>query len=103
TDGAEWRIYNAHAPVPIELKLFRSVRLAEDLDQATEVLALLGRDDLRDNRLQELWASYFVHRQVHGALAALFTGQEPPRDLANFVATYTSNLSRADVTASALR
>lgn len=103
TDGAEWRIYNAHAPVPIEQKLFRSVRLAEDLDQAAEVLALLGRDDLRDNRIQELWASYFVDRQVHRALAALFTGQEPPRELVNLVAKNTSNLSRADVKASLMR
>jgi predicted type IV restriction endonuclease len=23
TDGAEWRVYNAHAPVPVEHKLFR--------------------------------------------------------------------------------
>jgi hypothetical protein len=63
TDGSEWRIYNAHAPVPIEQKLFRSVRLAEDIDQAAEVLTLLGRDDLRDNRIQELWKSYFVDRR----------------------------------------
>lgn len=103
TDGAEWRIYNAHALVPIEQKLFRSVRLAEDLDQAAEVLALLGRDDLRDNRIQELWASYFVDRQVHDALAALFTGQEPPRELVNLVTKHTSNLSRADVKASLMR
>lgn len=103
TDGAEWRIYNAHAPVPIEQKLFRSVRLVDDPDQAAEVLALLGRDDLRDNRIQELWASYFVDRQVHRALAALFTGQEPPRELVNLVAKHTSNLSRADVKASLMR
>jgi hypothetical protein len=32
TDGAEWRVYNAHAPVPVEHKLFRAVRVAEDLD-----------------------------------------------------------------------
>src|SRR3954471_13633660 len=55
TDGAEWRIYNAHAPVPVEQKLFHSVRLAEDIDRAVDVLTLLGRDDLRDNRIQELW------------------------------------------------
>jgi hypothetical protein len=103
TDGAEWRVYNAHAPVPIEQKLFRSVRLAKDLDYAAEVLALLGHDDLRDNRIQELWESYFVDRQVRSALAALFTGQEPPRELVNLVAKHASNLSRADVKASLMR
>ena len=30
TDGAEWHIYNAHAPVPVEQKLFRTVRLDSD-------------------------------------------------------------------------
>lgn len=29
TDGNEWRIYNSHAPVPVEQKLFRVVRVAD--------------------------------------------------------------------------
>jgi hypothetical protein len=57
TDGAEWRVYNAHAPVPVEHKLFRAVRVAEDLDAAFELLALLSKDNMRDNRLQELCAA----------------------------------------------
>src|SRR5688572_8395811 len=30
TDGDEYRLYNAHAPVPIEEKLFRAVRISDD-------------------------------------------------------------------------
>ncbi|MFE0025440.1 hypothetical protein [Amycolatopsis sp. NPDC059021] len=89
--------------MPVEQKLFRSVRLAEDLNQAAEVLALLGRDDLRDNRIREQWESYFIDRQVHRALVALFTGQEPPRELVNLVAKQASNLTRANVKASLMR
>jgi hypothetical protein len=29
TDGNEWRIYNSHATVPVEQKLFRVVRIAD--------------------------------------------------------------------------
>src|SRR6266545_410653 len=72
TDGAEWRLYNAHAPVPVEQKLFRAVRLTGDVDGAFELLTLLSKDNLRDNRIQELWRGFFVDRQVSAALAELF-------------------------------
>ncbi|WP_084579905.1 hypothetical protein [Kutzneria sp. 744] len=103
TDGAEWRIYNAHAPVPVEQKLFRSVRLVEDVDEAVDVLALLSKNDMRDNRIQDLWKGYFVDRQVRGALADLFGGQEPPRELVSLIVKQVPNLSRAEVRASLMR
>ncbi|HEV8424609.1 MAG TPA: hypothetical protein VGS14_05415 [Actinomycetes bacterium] len=51
TDETEWRLYNAHAPVPVEQKLFRAVRLTEDIDAAFELLALLSKDNLPALRL----------------------------------------------------
>src|SRR5690242_10018090 len=81
TDGAQWRIYNAHAPVPAEEKLFRSVDIADDPDAAVEILELLSKDNMRENRIQELWQGYFVDRQIHSVLTGLFTGTEPPPDL----------------------
>lgn len=65
TDGSEWRVYNAHAPVPIEQKLFRAVRLEDDVDAVVELLSLLSKDNMRDNRIEELWKGFFVDRQVH--------------------------------------
>jgi hypothetical protein len=103
TDGAEWQVYNAHAPVPVEQKLFRAVRVAEDLDAAFELLALLGKDNLRDNRIQELWRGFFVDRQVYGALDELFNAGEPARDLVALVAKRVPGLSRAEVRASLVR
>jgi hypothetical protein len=103
TDGAEWRVYNAHAPVPVEQKLFRAVRVAEDLDAALELLALLSKDNLRDNRLQELWRGFFVDRQVHAALDELLNAGEPARDLVALVAKRVPDLPRADVRASLVR
>lgn len=103
TDGAQWRIYNAHAPVPIEDKLFRSVDIAQDPDEAVELLGLLSKDNMRENRIQELWQSYFVDRQIHGVLTGLFTGTEPPNDLVTLIAKRTERLSKDDVRASLTR
>jgi hypothetical protein len=103
TDGAEWRVYNAHAPVPVEQKLFRAVRIAEDLDAAFELLALLSKDNMRDNRIQELWRGFFVDRQVHAVLDELFNAGEPARDLVALVAKRVPGLPRADIRASLIR
>jgi hypothetical protein len=103
TDGAEWRLYNAHAPVPVEQKLFRAVRLTEDLDAVFELLALLSKDNLRDNRIQELWRGFFVDRQVNAALVELFNAGEPARDLVALVAKRVPNLPRGDIRASLVR
>jgi hypothetical protein len=103
TDGAQWRIYNAHAPVPAEEKLFRTVDIAATPDGSEEILDLLSKDNMRENRIQELWQGYFVDRQVHGVLTALFTGTEPASDLVNLVAKRTERLGREEVRASLVR
>ena len=51
TDGNEYRVYNAHASVPVEEKLFHTIRATDDDAHAAEILELLARDGLRDNRL----------------------------------------------------
>lgn len=103
TSGAEWRIYNAHAPVPIEEKLFRAVRLRDDVDVAFEVLSLLSKEGMRDNRIEELWRSYFVDRQVNVVLADLFNSGDPARDLVSLVSRRVPTLSRTDVRDSLIR
>ncbi len=81
TNGAEWRIYNAHAPVPLEQKLFRSINLRKVRDEgddvAVRVLGLLAKESMRDNRIEELWTAHFVDRQVHEALDSLFSAGGP--------------------------
>jgi hypothetical protein len=102
TDGAEWRVFNAHAPVPVEQKLFRSVNV-EDVDAALELLSLLGKDNMRENRIEELWKGFFVDRQVKTALTQMFSDAEPPRDLIGLVAKRVPQLKRGEVRASLLR
>lgn len=102
TDGAQWRVYNAHAPVPVEQKLFRSVRV-DEVDDAFELLSLLDKENMRENRIEELWRAFFVDRQVNGALAELFSDAEPPREVVNLVVKRVPQLSRADVRSSLMR
>lgn len=102
TDGAEWRVFNAHAPVLVEQKLFRAVRV-EDVDAAFELLSLLGKDNMRENRIEELWRGFFVDRQVNAALAGMFSDAEPPNDVVNLVAKRVPQLGRADVRSSLMR
>jgi hypothetical protein len=103
TDGASWRVYNTHAPVPVEQKLFRSVAVDDDLDGAMDLLALLSKANMRDNRIDELWKDFYVDRQVRHALEELFNGDEPARGLVNLVHKHVQNLARTEIRASLMR
>ena len=103
TNGAHWRIYNSHAPVPLEQKLFRSFKLLDDLDDAASQLQLLSKANMSDNRIEELWKAYFVDQQVHEALRDLFSGGEPAKALVAAVRHRTKNLTLKDVRTSLTR
>jgi hypothetical protein len=102
TDGSEWRVYNAHAPVPIEQKLFRTVRLEGDTDAAVELLSLLSKENMRENRIEELWKGYFVDRQVHAELIDLFSG-EPVPELVALLDRRLSKLKGEEIRSSLMR
>lgn len=103
TNGAEWRIYNAHAPVPVEQKLYRSVRIADGPGAAAGVLALLSKDAMSRDRIEDLWRSEFVDGQIRSALSELFDGGEPAPELVSLVRRRTRDLSEADVRAALIR
>lgn len=102
TNGAEWRIYNAHAPVPIDKKLFRSVQIEKDPDEAVRVLRLLGKENMGENRIEELWKGYFVDRQVHEVLLDIFSS-EPARELVAAVRHRVPSLTPKEIRASLTR
>ena len=70
TDGDQYSIYNACAPVPLAEKLFRTVRLSDPNSPSEETLLLLSKD--RFNDLENQWDIHFADRQVCGALKHLF-------------------------------
>lgn len=67
TNGDEYRIYNAHAALDVDDKLFRSVCLSDASQESLwlETLALLTKESLRESELESLWKSHFVDRQRH--------------------------------------
>lgn len=77
TDGNEYRLYNAHAPVDADEKLFRTLRLEEDNEaeiQAT--LELLSKSNIAENKLTSLWEAHFVDRQIKFLLESMVTRQD---------------------------
>ena len=65
TNGEEYRIYNAHAAVAVEEKLFRCVVLSRS-DEAylLETLHLLSKEQIRGSLLDRKWRARFVDRNV---------------------------------------
>jgi hypothetical protein len=99
TDGNEWRIYNSHAPVPVEQKLFRVVRVAETDSNSSGTLALLAKTQMADHLIDAFWKSDFVDRQVRDALVRLF-GPEPDPALVRVIRAKATSLSPTEVRAS---
>ena len=81
TDGDEYRLFNAHAEVDIEDKLFRSFRIstsgADEQAFAVQTLALLSKEKMAENLLTLLWTPHFVDRKVKGAVEDLFKNEDP--------------------------
>jgi hypothetical protein len=102
TDGNEWRIYNSHAVVPVEQKLFRIVRVADPDTRPGETLALLSKSGLQDKIIETLWKTEVVDRQVRPALDGLFS-PEIPADFVRLIHRRVPELAIADVRASLAR
>jgi len=102
TNGDEYQIYNSHATVDVEEKLFRTVRISEEQSRPEETLWLLSKDQLKANRIEVLWTAHFVDRQVRSAVEGLL-GEAPDASLIRLVARKVPTVSRKDVKASLAR
>lgn len=78
TNGDEYRLYNAHAPVDVEQKLFRIVRITDTTqDEYTlDTLELLSKEKMGDNLLNVLWKAHFIDRHVSTALNDLLQNDD---------------------------
>lgn len=102
TNGDEYRIYNTHAPVPIDQKLWRSVKVSENTPIVVETLELLARDRLDENRIDALWQAHFVDRKVKQAIKALFEGDND-KPLVTMIRKLAADLSPSEIRASLRR
>lgn len=102
TDGNEYRLYNSHATVPIEEKLFRSVKVMDDAVVTSDTLALLSKERMKENEIDVLWNAHFVDRQVKAAVRDLFSPTPDP-SVIRLVARKVANLSPKEIRASLQR
>jgi hypothetical protein len=102
TDGNEYRIYNSHATVPIEEKLFRTVRVSGDPQAAAETLLLLSKRRMQENEIEVLWKAHFVDRQVQAAVSELFSAT-PDSAIVRLLGKKLSGLSPKDIRTSLQR
>jgi hypothetical protein len=102
TDGNEYRLYNSHATVPIEEKLFRSVRIGDDPAIAVETLALLSKERMQENEIDVLWKAHFVDRQVKSGVRDLFS-PAPDSSVIRLVSKKVPTLSPKEIRASLQR
>lgn len=102
TNGDEYRMYNAHAPVPVEEKLFRTVRVSADVDEAAEALSSLSKPRILENSLTSLWRAHSIDRRVGVAVRELFS-PEPSDWLVRRLAKQLDGLAPNDVRAALSR
>lgn len=102
TNGDEYRIYNTHAKVPLEEKLWRTVRVSDGGPAVEETLSLLARDRLGENRIDRLWQAHFVDQKVRAALDELLSAGADAR-LLRLVRDRAPDLSPSEIRASLRR
>ena len=102
TNGDGYRIYNAHAPVALDEKLFRSIQISDDAPEAADALRLLTKDELRRKSLQTLWQAQSIDNRVRQAVEQLFD-PEPSPWLVRRLARSIEGLSPGDVRAALSR
>jgi hypothetical protein len=97
TNGDEYRLYNAHAPVDVEQKLFRVVRISEsDQEEYTlETLELLSKEKMGDNLLNVLWKAHFIDRHVSRTLGELL--QNDDASLIRLIRKRTPELTPSEI------
>ena len=104
TDGNEYRIFNAHASVPVEDKLLCTFRLSDEDAKTHHFLNFISRHGMQENLLEEQWKNELesrrlkaVNQQVHSALDSLLNSDQPDASLVRLVARRVRELTPADV------
>jgi predicted type IV restriction endonuclease len=79
TNGDEYRIYNSHAEVDVDEKLFRKVRISDSEPKfVVDTLVLLSKDKMRGSLLDEMWKAHFIDRRVRLAFESLLGEDDAP-------------------------
>lgn len=91
--------HNSHATVPVERKLFRTVRVSDPATAPERTLSLLAKERLAGRIIDEIWKAEFIDRQVRDAVGRLF-GPEPDAVLVRRIRSAAPAVAPAEVRAS---
>ena len=97
TNGDEYRLYNAHAPVDVEEKLFRVIRISDPSqdEHTARTLSLLSKDKMGEKLIDALWKAHFIDRKVRLSLEELFTSDS--RNLVNWLRRRRPELTTSEI------
>jgi len=103
TNGDEYRIYNSHAAVDVEQKLFRSVRASDTANAGyvTDTLHLLSKEQMQGRLLDELWKVHFIDGNVSRSIEWLLTNEDS--GLIRLICKKTKGVTPSEVRASLKR
>jgi len=78
TNGDEYRLYNAHAPVDVEEKIFRVFKITDKEEEKflLETLELLTKDKMGENLLNLYWKAHFIDRNIKLAIEQMLDNED---------------------------
>jgi len=97
TNGDEYRIYNSHATVDLDEKLFRTIRVSDEAqDEYTlDTLDLLSKDKMGEKLINSLWKAHFIDHRVKAALVDIFHNEDGA--LSRLIRKKIPGLSRTEI------
>jgi hypothetical protein len=97
TNGDEYHLYNAHAPVGVDEKLFRTVKISEPSqeDFTLRTLDLLSKDKMGEKLIDALWKAHFIDRHVKSDLEDLLTSDN--RSLVRWIRRRRPELTSSEI------
>ena len=97
TNGDEYRIYNSHAAVDMEEKLFRIIRVSDPTQEehTIDTLDLLSKNKMGEKLINTLWKAHFVDHRVKAALTDILRNEDG--SLTRLVRKKTPGLSRPEI------
>lgn len=97
TNGDEYRIYNSHATVDIDEKLFRAIRISDEAHEqfTLDTLDLLSKNKMGEKLINTLWKAHFIDHRVKAALVDILNNEDGA--LARLIRKKMPGLSRTEV------
>ena len=97
TNGDEYRIYNSHATVDVEEKLFRVIRISDPTQEehTLDTLDLLSKNKMGEKLINIYWKAHFVDHRVKTALTDILRNEDGA--LTRLVRKKTPGLSRSEI------